>query len=60
MAIEQVEAITGLAIFDNFLAFLLIGFVIILFLILMVYRCKRSPEFDPFFTKSLTKIDPPQ
>ena len=44
MAIEQVEAITGLAIFDNFLAFLLIGFVIILFLILAVYRRDRETE----------------
>lgn len=44
MAIERVEAITGLAIFDNFLAFLLIGFVIILFLILMVYRRDRETE----------------
>lgn len=44
MAIERVEAITGLAIFDNFLAFLLIGFVMILFLILAVYRRDRETE----------------
>ena len=44
MAIERVEAITGLAIFDNFLAFLLIGFVMILFLILVVYRRDRETE----------------
>lgn len=44
MAIERVEAITGLAIFDNFLAFLLIGFVSILFLILVVSR--RDHETD--------------
>ena len=44
MAIERVEAITGLAIFDNFLAFLLIGFIVILFLIMAVYRRERETE----------------